>query len=373
MDQKRIAMVIDSWDSAWGGGQVHVWHLCHGLTEKGLFVDLFTRLIPGPESERRESPIQNWQIHRIGPSFSFFHPIGRVITLFTLALAITRAHREHPYSLIHAHAYLGVISAYIAGKIARRPLIITLHGTHLSDQKKWGPLALIERFIVSSIPASRRITVTRKYFFDHPTKKNVVWIPNGVDTKLFHPKKQSRKPRGAVRFIFVGRLDRVKGIDYLIEACSRLTFPYTLTIVGSGSEKEMLTKQVDTLKLQNEVRFVATQSPRQVSWWYRACDIFVLPSRSEGMPLTILEAMASGLPVVSTPVGELPSLVSKDNGWLAPSVSARGLYQSLLLAQQNKDKWLAIGRRNRDKVDKTYSWSQMVNTVLILYKELEKQ
>jgi len=148
----------------------------------------------------------------------------------------------------------------------------------------------------------------------------VVRIPNGVDLARFPP--VTAATTGAERsFLYVGRLDPSKGVDVLLEAWSLAGQPGRLLLVGDGPERTELENSAPP-----SVSFAgAVERPEE---WYRRADVFVLPSRREGLSNALLEAVASGLPVIATAVGETPNVL-RAAGRLVPPEDADSLAQAL--------------------------------------------
>lgn len=113
-----------------------------------------------------------------------------------------------------------------------------------------------------------------------------------------------------VRLLFVGRLSRVKRIDGIIDAVEHLGGSAHLTIVGDGEEHKSLEKLIAEKNLADSVCLAGGCAPGEVSKYYRECDILVMNSVVEGKPMVILEAMSYGMPVVTTPVGGIPEMVT---------------------------------------------------------------
>ncbi|EGV28494.1 sugar transferase, PEP-CTERM/EpsH1 system associated [Thiorhodococcus drewsii AZ1] len=178
-----------------------------------------------------------------------------------------------------------------------------------------------------------------------PSKVSV--IRNGVDTATYRP-GQAQK-RSDFRFLNVARLDPVKDQNTLIKACRILAAKHAnfrLTIAGDGPARSALTKQVDDDRLQDRVHFAGqVASPLEL---YQSHDVFVLSSIAEGTPMTVLEAMACGLPVIATQVGGIPALVTPGHsGYLVPArdpVRLAAEMEQYLLAP---DSALAHGRHAR--------------------------
>lgn len=367
MKPHRIAIVIDGWDTTWGGGQVHVAQLCHHLTQSfPLSLDLFTRALPRQSKQRITQEKPNWRILRVGPETSFFHPIGRIVTLFTLFLKLCSEHRKQPYALVHAHTYLGVLPAYAFAKWAKIPLIVTLHGTNLSDQHIMSPSAWVEKLIVEHLKFNRTISVTQKYLLDHPKRPNTLYIPNGVDVTRFSA--MTRPHAGpAIKLISVGRFDPVKGFDILIRALARVPFSFELSLIGNGPIEAALKKTAKEAGIAEHIHFKGFKTGNDLVKEYHEADLFVLASRSEGFPLTLLEAMSTGLPVIATRVGEIPHLITGDEGWLTTPEDLDGLVLALEQAYNAKKDWAHIGRHNASLIRDHYSWDTMARETYRAY------
>ena len=141
---------------------------------------------------------------------------------------------------------------------------------------------------------------------------SLVMIPNGVDTNLFTP--ASDKPKRPFTFLCVARLIERKGQHHLLEAFARLrtgcTRPLHLIFVGTGDAEPQLRDLAARLKITDAVTFKGFVSREQMPFIYREADVFALPSQQEGMSIALLEAMASGLPVIVTDTGGTAELVT---------------------------------------------------------------
>lgn len=200
----------------------------------------------------------------------------------------------------------------------------------------------------------------------------VLRIINGVDTELFRPGRRVdlRLEIGLcpdhIAIGFVGRLDPVKNIETLIQAVLSLGDPFRLVIVGDGPERAKLE---DLAAGSEQVVFLGER--QDVSDIYQAFDVFSLASIAEGTPCTIQEAMATGLPIVATGVGGIPSLVDSGNsgflfapGDVAEAVSCFRRYQQTPgLIQEH-------GRNSRKKAVQEFSRESMIDSYQSLYLAL---
>lgn len=138
--------------------------------------------------------------------------------------------------------------------------------------------------------------------------KNVFRVENSVVLPTEIPNRESC--HDPIKLLFVGRLSRVKGIEGILEATERMQGKAELTIVGDGEQRESLEQMIGQKKLENVVLLAGGCAPAEVHRFYRECDILVMNSVVEGKPMTILEAMSYGMPVVTTPVGGIPEMVT---------------------------------------------------------------
>ncbi len=164
----------------------------------------------------------------------------------------------------------------------------------------------------------------------------VAVVENGVDPKLFKPglgtgyRKKWGIPGSATLVLNVGRLDPVKGQDLLVEALALLDKTYHLVIVGEGPYREHLESLAEKKGLADRVHLVGALSPQELSLCYRDADLFALPSRREGCPNALLEALASGVPCVARAVGAVPSILEEGRlGTLVTEESPEALATAL--------------------------------------------
>jgi len=184
-------------------------------------------------------------------------------------------------------------------------------------------------------------------------------IPNGVDTNLFHPGPVRPVEMDApVRLLAVGRLVGQKGFDLLFEALARPGLERAeLDLVGDGEWRAQLQAQAARLGLTERIRFRGWLDRADLATVYREADLFVLSSRDEGMPNVVLEAMASGLPVVSTAVAGACDLVADGGtGLLVPTEDAGALADAIRRMVHGAAMRAEFGARGRSRVEESFSW-----------------
>ncbi len=201
-------------------------------------------------------------------------------------------------------------------------------------------------------------------------------IPNGVDERFFRPMPvvEEERTRTPFHLLTVGRLSPQKGVDLILRAIARLpadsSRELALSVVGDGPERKKLEALVATLSLQDRVRFYGWQDEAKLREFYGAADGFILASHFEGMPNALLEAMASGLPVIATRVAGTEELVSDgENGRLVPPDNIEALEQAIReLSSLSLREWRARARRSREQAE-TYTWHRVGEAYLGLCKE----
>lgn len=195
-------------------------------------------------------------------------------------------------------------------------------------------------------------------------------IPNGVDAALFSPPKT--RPGGPVRFLFVGRVVRQKGLDVLFDALAGLeaSLAWSLDVVGDGPARVELAARANRLGLTEKIRFLGWRGRAEMPALFREADLFVFPSRDEGMPNAVLEAMASGLPVVATRISGNEEIVRHgETGLLVPSEDAAALGEALTRLVGRAEERAAMGHGARRLAETEYSWASVARRYLDLCKE----
>jgi colanic acid/amylovoran biosynthesis glycosyltransferase len=174
-----------------------------------------------------------------------------------------------------------------------------------------------------------------------------------VDLNRYPGRSQERlgrKTDGRLRVLFVGRLVPEKGPDILVEAASLLArrgVALDLVIVGDGRLSELLRTEVEDKGLGDTVRLLGAVGQDDLPDWYRWADVFCLPSFAEGVPVVLMEAMSSELPVVTTPVAGIPELVDTTTGRLVPPGDATAVAEAIEEFGKDPELRAETGRRGR--------------------------
>ncbi|MGQ0613239.1 MAG: glycosyltransferase [Planctomycetaceae bacterium] len=253
--------------------------------------------------------------------------------------AVRRILARGPVDLVDAH--YAHPDAAAAARVARDhglPLVVTLRGSDI--HRDLGRSALRER-IRATLESAAAIVAVAQPLADAVLRlgvpeAKVSVIDNGVDGRAFAPGKSApaRRELGISEegpwILSVGSLVPVKGQDLLLDAMASLAGSARLLLVGEGPELGRLRMRAARLGLADRVHFAGGVPHERLPLYYRAADLFCLPSRNEGCPNVVLEALASGCPVVAAAVGQVPNLVEEGrSGLLVPPEDASALAGAL--------------------------------------------
>lgn len=292
--------------------------------------------------------------------------------------------KKYRPTVVHTHLG-GIVYAFVLAMKYRTP--VRIHTLHSLAEPEMGAgpsrrvrLLAFKYRIGSFVPVAIAEEVARTFESLYNYPKPVV-IPNGIPTEMFTPDVETRRrvrrsigasPQ-AIVLIHVGRFAAVKNHEMLVRAFAQLqpseSAPLELWLVGDGELRETIQQQVHALGLESRVRFLGVRN--DVPDLLRAADVFVFPSRWEGNPLSVLEAMAAGLPVVATAVGGVPELVEDGvSGILVPNEDLEGLTTAMLRMVQQPDLRAQMGRAARCRAVERFDIQQTVRAYEALYEEI---
>lgn len=198
-------------------------------------------------------------------------------------------------------------------------------------------------------------------------------IPDGLDLNRFSPVLRSADPN-CVRILTIGRLIPRKGFQLLIQALPQVTaeaaVDFEIEIVGDGPYRDTLVALAKDLKVDELIQFAGSVSYSELPQNYRDADIFVLCSLAEGMPLVVLEAMGTALPIVASSVQGIEDLVRTGmNGVLFPPNDVNELARSLIGLINDGESRVRMGKSSVDFVQK-YDWQNIANSYLSVYERI---
>ena len=226
--------------------------------------------------------------------------------------------------VVHSHVYHADFVSYLAGRHAPVATVATYHGHVGGDVRnrlyEWADRRLLARF-------DAVVCVSRR------NREKLHLIPNGVASVDTLSRERARTdlglhPTGSV-LGWVGRLSHEKGLDLLIEAMTRLDqLDIELVVIGEGPERDRLTARAAQAGVS--VRFLGERE--YAASVFTAFDVLVSSSRTEGLPMVLLEAMSAGVPIVAFGVGGIPQLLNEETGWIVPAGDVQRLADAIRVA-----------------------------------------
>jgi glycosyltransferase involved in cell wall biosynthesis len=351
-----IAHVIDSLEV--GGAEMVVAALCRSHAAAGHRPEVHCLTTAGPlaaELERDGVPV-------------YVHACG---SARRSTWKLFRAFRLSRPDIVHCHNKTATMRAAVVARLTgTRAIVSTRHGMGpvpfrlRTELKFWITAAVLCDRVVAVCDAARRNMTTGA----RPVAQKVVTIRNGA-----HPPRvgeEETAPKSGFTLVSVGRLVRAKDFDTLLRAVAvaRAAVPdLCLWIVGDGDEGQALRQLCTELGLGAAVQFCGER--RDVGNWLRAADVFVLSSASEGLPISMLEAMAAGLPAIVTEVGALPELVALSRaGTTVPARNVERLARAIVEFAHRRHELAALGERASSCYRAHFTTERMAAEYLTLYR-----
>ncbi len=363
----KIAILAFLFPPKWiAGTEIASYNIAKYLAKRGHEIHVITSL---DKSLPRESKEEGFHIHRVSClGIKYFG-----IPSFWIA-SLPCLRKVNP-DIIHIQNTTVGIAGFLNKILFRKPYVISAQGGDI--YRPWLLIRLSSRLVFRQASAVIALTEHMKREMQKIHNCEITVLPNGVELESVKsttlPKTVRRKSgldETAEIILFVGRLHIIKGVKYLIEALKIISQKYTstrLVLVGEGEERQRLQEMVKGLGLSNRVSFVGSVPNRKVAEYMSAADVFVLPSLSEGFPVVIPEAMAAGLPIVTTNVRGLPEIVKDgENGFTVDPQNSQQLAEKISLLLDDKELRQKISRNNRRKA-RQYSWETVVEKLEKVY------
>ncbi len=356
--------------------------------QSGVELDLLTSSI----GSQREyvTPAEHIHIHRLpigkNPD-NLHHQSVRDLVMYSLKAWWHARHliRKQGVRFDVTLAFFGVPCGFVALLLKCEfgiPYLVSLRGSDVPGYSRkyvWlypalrPVIRLVWKYAAAVIPNSRGLESLARE--SAPDQKFSI-IENGVDIRRFVP-DQAKRPSG--EFIITPGASRVterKGLNYLIEALATLLPKYPelrLKIMGDGSARPALEALVEEKGLQNNVTFLGRIPREETAPYYQEASLFVLPSLNEGMSNAMLEALASGLPIIATPTGGTAELVTEGkNGVVVPEKSVEALAQAIETFLKNRDLVTEYGAESRRRAE-AQGWDKVANAFKALLEESIKK
>lgn len=321
---------------------------------------------------------EGWVIHTL-PIDRKFHPKRNVQTIQGLVALL----RREKYDAIHVHTPVAAALGRVAARIARTPHILyTAHGFYFHERMSrvayelvfWlekSLAALATDWLLLQSEEDYSLAKTRQFKSDD----RLLHLGNGIDLSRFQPREKIVDPE-QLKFLFVGRLVKEKGILDLLEAFQEVSARHpgaTLTIAGEllSNERDQVTAKLVEAQLTDNpnVQYVGyvTDTPAL----FNRHDVFLLPSYREGLPRSILEAMASGLPVIATNIrGCREEVIEGETGYLVPVGDPQALSEAMKSFIEHPNRIESYGRRGREVVEERFDESKILTRQINLFAQI---
>lgn len=363
-----------------GAGNAHLCLLKQYADNNGLKVDV---LVSAPKPGFSvESFSKNITIYKVGLHKKDLHFWRRVEVVEWLLKArphYRRLLRENDYDLVHA--FFGFPTAWLCCRTADKlPYIISLRGSDVPgrharlkfDYKIFGPLLFkpIWKNAAALVACSAGLKERALKFLP---SVSIDVIPNGVELDRFYPDKSEKKLE-VVRLLTVGRLSVTKRVELLIDAVEILCEAggkVHLTIAGGGALEKPLRQIVLEKGIGDAIEIIGRIEPHQMPQVYRRNDIFVSASMQEGMSNAMLEAMASGLPIITTRCEGVEELIT-DNGIIVETPGPRDIAASIKKLIRQPQTYSSMSAASRKRAE-MFSWSSVASRYLQCYYEVLKR
>jgi glycosyltransferase involved in cell wall biosynthesis len=291
------------------------------------------------------------------------------LTLLDMARLIRRGH----YDVVHSYLFHAEVPATASAWLARTPRIIISRRALYPWRRPRGPIpyaletltnVLADELIANSWTVMRDVERTERLL---PRVRGVIY--NGVDVSLY--RLASPQKNGPLRMVTVGALADRKGQEYAISALRLVRdagIDSELTIVGSGPNERRLRELAQKEGVTDQITFAGlVEDPRS---FLEGADLFVLPSRQEGFSNALLEAMASGLPVVATDVGgNAEALEDGIGGFIVPPEDASALARAVAELGRTRERLTAMGAANRKRITERFSLEASAANLASWYRQ----
>lgn len=293
-------------------------------------------------------------------------------------LEVRRLLKDRDIHVMHSHEFATNVYASVLSWFTGIPVVATAHGKNYYGEKWRRRVAY--RFVARQ-SAMVAVSDDLKRFLVRQVgipPSNIRVIHNGIDLGRYAVQERARALRKELGLSSdqrvvgtVANLFAVKGQTYLLRACRAVArvFPnLVLLVAGEGEQLAPLEKEASDLGIADKVKFLGFRS--DVPALLQEMEVFILPSLSEGLPLSVLEALALQKPVVATHVGGIPEIVEDGvTGYLVPPRNPEALAERIILLLSDPQTAARFGEVGRKRVEEAFGLEQMIRNYQSLYDE----
>jgi rhamnosyl/mannosyltransferase len=353
-----------------GGVERVVYDLCEEIQDKVKLTVLAANTKFRTEIERKNK----YDIVRVAS-------LGKIFSSLHLAISIPWWWKSIESDIVHFHFPSPIAELYCPALCSsNKPLVVSYHADIVGYKKA---LSFYAPFLKKFLERANRIIVSSPALLDRSRflnkfKKKCVIIPFGIDIERFRFAEEVEEKAKEIRIkfsgriiLFVGRLVDYKGIDYLVHAMKDINA--TLLIVGNGKKETELKRLSGDLKISEKIVFVGAVTDKELSAYYHACDIFVLPSvnNKEEFGLVQLEAHACAKPVISTNLSTGVPFVNLDGitGFTVPPCSSAAVASAVNRLLKDEELRNRMGKQAKLRAESQFNRKIMADKVLDIYRD----
>jgi D-inositol-3-phosphate glycosyltransferase len=367
----KIAIVSSYFLPHKGGVEFVVYNQAKQLASKGHKVTILTSKI-GEEPD--EETMEGFRIKRVKIINFFEKKLGVPYPLYSMKLigSFSKEIKNSDLVYIQDLFYMPCFFGALLANIHKKPIVLMEHIKFEKNSKKI--VNFFQKFVINTcgkyiLNSAEKVIVCNvkvKKWLGLPEK--TVFIKNAVNTKMFRPVSESEKinlrkkynlPVNKPIILFVGRLVEAKGFDKLFSARDRA---YLTLFVGDGNATE-------EMKNSKEIKLIGSVNQKKLVEFYQMADIFCLPSRNEGFPLSILEALSCGIPVISSNLEGYNEYLNKDDAILIKS-TPENIKKSILYLLRSKNLRNNLRKKSRIKAVEEFSWETNVQNLMKIFLSL---
>ncbi|MBI2984381.1 MAG: glycosyltransferase family 4 protein [Candidatus Kerfeldbacteria bacterium] len=371
----RIAIVTQAYYPILGGVTEHVWHLGHELQRRGHQVTVITGSARDDDNHGLRVLRHGFQIPVMSNGANVYLTVG-----WKLGRLLQRIEQAERFDLVHIQAPLDPGLPLIASKAMRTPKVGTYHTARQASGGWLERIPAIFRsvFLDAVGKINHHIAVSpaaEEFVHRYFPAVDLTIIPNGVDVERFSPSVPAvaKYRDGRLTILFVGRMDPRKGAKFLFAALpyiERRLKNYRVLVVGTG----WMQKYYDALiphHLRRRVEFAGYISPEELPRYYRSADIYCSPATgNESFGIVLLEAMASGVPIVASDIDGYRWVVEPgQEGLLVPPRSPPHLANAIVELADNDRQRRQMGELGRAKAMQ-YAWPKVVDRIEAVYRQI---
>ena len=328
-----------------------------------------------------EHELVHFQVGSEGREEGAFARLLRLLfSPFALAAAILFRHAllVHINTSLNPRAYWRDLAYLAVSKLLGARVLYQIHGGQL-PQKFFAKSRLLTAFLRFTLRIPDVVVVLAHCELDayraFVPSQSVVLVPNGIDCRPLDAVPTVRSfPDQPLKLLYIGRIAREKGVYEMLQGMRlalEMGVEARLIVAGNGAELPRLRRYAQALGLGARVCFAGPVFGADKVKLLGGCDLFMLPSYSEGLPYALLESMAAGVPVIATPVGAIPDVVADGtHGILVPARDGKSIAEALATLCLDRERLSWMSRACRRRIRAAYSIDRVAKEFGLLYAEL---